>query len=214
MQIKNILTQGVFLEDRFIPNYDELQKVLTTVRALGMKISMTQGVYDLLHPGHTRYLNEAKSYGDILVVALDSDEYTRARKATTNERRPVVPFVERLELIANLRSVDIVTVRDLKEHKDDPYFVIKVVRPDVLVMSKSTKDITEKDYEALKEFCGEVKVLEAKAVITTTKRLRELMTDGAGGLVDHLTTAIESYFSQAGREVIFKKGNGNGEKHE
>src|ERR1035437_2474066 len=209
MQIKNILTQGVFLEDRYIPDYGELQEVLKTLRALGMQISMTQGVYDLLHPGHTRYLNKAKSFGDILIVALDSDEYTRMRKGRENERRPLVPFDERLELLENLRTVDIVTVRDLKEHKDDPYCIIKVVRPDVLVMSKSTKDVTEKDYEALREFCGRVEVLEQQSTVSTTKRLRELLMDGAGGLVDHITDAIEQYFLQAGREVNFKKKGGN-----
>lgn len=205
MSIKNILTQGVFLEDRYIPDYDQLKETLEVIRALGMKISMTQGVFDLLHPGHTRYLAQAKSFGDILVVAVDSDAYTKARKQTANERRPVVPFEERLELLANLRTVDILTVRDLDKHQDDPNYINKIVKPDVLVMSKSTKDLTADNLAILHEFCGKVEVLEAQATISTTKRLRELLTDGAGGLVDHLVSAIENYFLENGREVNFKK---------
>ena len=209
MSIKNILSNRACLEDRYIPDYQQLKKTIDVLRETGHTISMTQGVYDLLHPGHTRYLAEAKSFGDILVVAVDSDEYTRARKQTANERRPVVPFEERLELLANIRSVDILTIRDLKEHELDPNHINKIVCPDVLVMSKSTKDLTEENIAILKQFCGRIELLEAKAAISTTKRLRELLTDGAGGLVDHITSAIEEYFQKAGREVNFKKGNGN-----
>jgi rfaE bifunctional protein nucleotidyltransferase chain/domain len=209
MKIKNILTEAVCLEDRYVSDYDELSTIVQSLRNFGYTISMTQGVFDLLHPGHTRYLAEAKSFADVLIVALDSDEYTRVRKQRANERRPVVPFEERLELLANLRSVNLVTKRDVDMHLNDPYCVIKVVKPDVLVMSKSTKDVTEKDYEALRQFCGRVEVLEAKATISTTSRLRELLTDGATGLLDHIGTAIEEYFRQAGREIVFGKKNGD-----
>lgn len=193
------------LDDRYIPDYDELTKKLQTLRDSGHIISMTQGVYDLLHIGHARYLTAAKSYGDILVVAVDTDEYTRKRKQQANERRPVVPFQERLELLANLRSVDILTIRDLKEHEADPDFVIKVVRPDVLVVSRSTKDVGEEKYNDLRALCGRLEILDPTADNSTTKMLRELLIDGAGGLVDHIAQAIDSYFRQAGREVSFGK---------
>ena len=211
VQRKRILSSSVCLQDRYIPDYEELKKTLQMLRELGHTISMTQGVFDLIHPGHTRYLAEAKSFGDILVVAVDTDEYTRKRKQRANERRPIVPFEERLELLANLRSVDILTIRDLKEHEVDPDFVIKVVQPDVLVMSRSTKDISEAKHEELRAMCGRLEVLDPQATISTTARLRELMTDGATGLLDHVRAAIESYFQQAGREVTFdqKKGGDN-----
>ena len=121
-----------------------------------------------------------------------------------------MPFEERLELLANLRSIDILTIRDLDFHKEDPNYVNRIVHPDVLIMSKSTKDITPENLAILEGLCGRVVMLEAKATISTTKRLRELLTDGATGLVDHITDAIEEYFHQAGREISFKKGNGNG----
>ncbi|MFZ2621465.1 MAG: adenylyltransferase/cytidyltransferase family protein [Minisyncoccia bacterium] len=199
------MSNRVCLDDRYIPDYDELTKKLQTLRDSGHIISMTQGVYDLLHIGHARYLTAAKSYGDILVVAVDTDEYTRKRKQQANERRPVVPFQERLELLANLRSVDILTIRDLKEHEADPDFVIKVVRPDVLVVSRSTKDVGEEKYNDLRALCGRLEILDPTADNSTTKMLRELLIDGAGGLVDHIAQAIDSYFRQAGREVSFGK---------
>jgi D-beta-D-heptose 7-phosphate kinase/D-beta-D-heptose 1-phosphate adenosyltransferase len=195
----------------FFDDYEKLREKVEAIRVLGAKISMTQGVFDLLHPGHTRYLRSAQSFGDVLVVAVDTDEYTRLRKQTINERRPAVPFGERIEILESLRYVNLLTYRDVKEHTEDPYHVIKVVRPDVLVVSRSTKDVTGEDYEALREFCGEVKLLEPTAVISTTKRLRELLSDGAAGLADKLVSVIEDYFRQAGREIVIggKKDKNN-----
>lgn len=210
MSKKNILSNGVCLQDRYISDYDELANVIKSLKQDGYTISMTQGVFDFIHPGHTRYIEQAKSFGDKLVVAVDTDEYTRVRKQRANERRPLVPFEERLEILANLRTVDILTYRDLKEHKADPDYIIKVVHPDVLVMSKSTKDISPEKIEELKTMCGEVKYLEPQAAISTTARLRDLLMDGASGLLDCINDAVEKYFQQAGRQVTF--GNGKG-KH-
>lgn len=203
MSVKKILTNSICLDDRYIPNYETLQRTLQTLRDSGHTVSMTQGVFDLLHIGHARYLEAAKSFGDILVVAVDTDEYTRRRKQKANERRPVVPFRERLELLAHLRCVDILTIRDLKEHESDPDHVIKVVKPDVLVMSRSTQDVSEAKHEELRSMCGRLEVLDPKATVSTTARIRELLMDGAGGLVDHLKEAIEAYFQQSGRKVSF-----------
>ena len=212
MSVKNILSNRVCLSERYIPDYDELASTLDILRKSGNVISMTQGVYDLVHPGHTRYIEKAKSFGDILVVAVDTDEYTRRRKQKANERRPVVPFEERLEILANMRTIDILTIRDLREHEADPDFVIKVVKPDVLVVSRSTNDIGAAKHEELRLLCGRLEILEPQATTSTTKILRDLLMDGAGGLVDHLTSAIEQYFHQGGRQVQFGQKNGEEKK--
>lgn len=209
---RKILGTTVDLGDRYIPDYGDLSRVVELFRQMGHPIVMTQGVYDLLHIGHARYLAEAKKAGGdgaILVVAVDSDEYTRLRKGKANERRPAVPFEERLELLSNIRSVDILTVRDVDKHLDDPDFVIKIVKPDVLVMSKSTKDIPTEKHEELKSMCGKLVVLEPTATISTTARLRELMIDGASGLVDHIVDSVEEYFRREGRSVFIGKRSGD-----
>lgn len=206
MSVKNILSGNVCFTDRYIPDYEVLKETLKSLRSSGYSISMTQGVYDLLHIGHVRYIAKAKAAGDILVVAVDTDEYTRKRKQKANERRPVVPFEERLELLSNIRGVDILTIRDLKEHEEDPDFVIKVVKPDVLVMSRSTQDVSEAKHEELKSLCGRLEILEPQAETSTSKVLRELLIDGAGPLVDCITESIRDYFKKAGREVNFGKG--------
>jgi len=86
----------------------------------------TNGVFDLLHPGHVRYLSDARALGDALIVGVNSDRSVRANKGPA---RPITPEVERAELLASLRSVDAVTVFD----EDTPHSLITAVQPDVLV---------------------------------------------------------------------------------
>ena len=70
---------GSNLGKRLINDQDKLKATVESLKTLGMKIVLTQGVYDLIHEGHAAYLEKARSYGDILIVAVDSDELTRIR---------------------------------------------------------------------------------------------------------------------------------------
>ena len=216
MNVKRVLSGKANLDERFAANYDELLTAISAIRATGHTISMTQGVYDLLHTGHTRYLEAAKSYGDFLLVAVDTDAYTKRRKGSDNERRPIVPFEERIEILSQVRSVDILTYRDLKEHEGDPDFVIKLVKPDVLVMSHSTKDISESKYEEIRnmlsEWSGKLELLEPKDTVSTTGRIRDLFIDGSVGFAEHITEVvqkgIDEYFTRAGRTFVHKGRGG------
>jgi D-glycero-beta-D-manno-heptose 1-phosphate adenylyltransferase len=96
------------------------------LRAAGKTIVFTNGVFDLLHPGHVRYLGEARAAGDALVVGVNSDRSVRAIKGPS---RPVTPQDDRAEVLSALTSVDAVVIFD----EDDPYEVIAEIRPDVLV---------------------------------------------------------------------------------
>jgi D-glycero-beta-D-manno-heptose 1-phosphate adenylyltransferase len=96
------------------------------VRATGGRVVFTNGVFDLLHPGHIRYLSDARALGDALIVGVNSDRSVRANKGPT---RPITSEGERAELLASLRSVDAVTVFD----EDTPHALIAAVQPDVLV---------------------------------------------------------------------------------
>ncbi len=93
----------------------------------GQKIVVfTNGVFDILHPGHVRYLDEARRLGDVLVVAINSDESVRANKGP---RRPINSEAERAEVLAALACVDAVVVFDAPT----PHAVIAAIQPDVLV---------------------------------------------------------------------------------
>jgi D-beta-D-heptose 7-phosphate kinase/D-beta-D-heptose 1-phosphate adenosyltransferase len=96
------------------------------LRAQGGRVVFTNGVFDLLHPGHIRYLREARQLGDALMVGVNSDRSVRANKG---EGRPITPESERAEILAALAFVDAVTVFD----EDTPHGIITDLQPDVLV---------------------------------------------------------------------------------
>ena len=96
------------------------------VRHTGKEVVFTNGVFDFLHPGHVRYLQDARREGDALVVGVNSDRSVRAIKGPT---RPLNPEHERAEVLAALACVDAVVIFD----EDTPYDVIAALQPDVLV---------------------------------------------------------------------------------
>jgi D-beta-D-heptose 7-phosphate kinase/D-beta-D-heptose 1-phosphate adenosyltransferase len=105
---------------------DELMCERARLRDTGEKLVFTNGVFDLLHVGHVRYLTQARALGDALVVAVNSDRSVRELKG---QRRPLINEKERAEMISALRAVDYVTIFD----DISPRSLIAGLRPDVLV---------------------------------------------------------------------------------
>lgn len=103
-----------------------LERLTREARAAGRRIVFTNGVFDILHPGHVRYLQAARAHGDLLVVGLNSDASVRRNKGP---ERPINPQDERAEVLAALACVDAVSVFD----EDTPADIIRRVLPDVLV---------------------------------------------------------------------------------
>ncbi len=95
-------------------------------RAAGRTVVFTNGVFDLLHVGHLRYLQQSRSLGDLLIVGLNSDRSVRSNKGAD---RPITPETERAEVLEALSCVDGVVVLD----EDTPHALITAVQPDVLV---------------------------------------------------------------------------------
>lgn len=105
---------------------DDLLGVRPGLRAAGQTLVFTNGVFDLLHVGHVRYLAEARALGDVLLVAINSDRTVRELKG---EGRPITNENERAEILAALRQVDYVTIFD----DISPRALIAKLLPDVLV---------------------------------------------------------------------------------
>jgi len=95
-------------------------------RARGETIVFTNGVFDLLHPGHLRYLQRARALGDSLIVGVNSDRSVRVNKGPA---RPITPEAERADLLAALSCVDAAVIFD----EDTPWELISALQPDVLV---------------------------------------------------------------------------------
>jgi len=109
-----------------ILDLDELLKRRAELRAQGTKLVFTNGCFDLLHPGHVRYISQARALGDALVVAINSDRSVRILKG---EGRPILDENERAEVIAALGDVDYVHIFD----DENPRKLIASLLPDILV---------------------------------------------------------------------------------
>ena len=103
------------------------QVLVQKARSAGQTIVFTNGVFDILHPGHVRYLRDARALGDLLIVGVNSDRSTRALDKAPG--RPINPENERAEVLAALASVDAVVVFD----EDTPHAIISALQPDILV---------------------------------------------------------------------------------
>jgi D-glycero-beta-D-manno-heptose 1-phosphate adenylyltransferase len=111
---------------RIFPSPAEAAAFARELQEAGRAVVFTNGVFDLLHPGHVRYLQAARREGDALIVGINSDRSVRAIKGL---ERPIVPEAERAELLAALACVDGVVIFD----EETPHEIVDRLQPDVLV---------------------------------------------------------------------------------
>jgi len=174
--------------NQVILKYQDLSTIVDQLRAQHQTIVLTQGSWDMLHVGHARYLEEAKKYGEVLIVGTDSDEKIRQRKGPG---RPVVPQAERLEMLTYIRPVDYVV---LKPEQAEKYSLIKLVKPDVLIVIK--ENYSESELEEIAQYCGEVKVLPRMATTSTSAKLRSVQIDQTKKIESKLLQAIDRVLAE------------------
>jgi D-beta-D-heptose 7-phosphate kinase/D-beta-D-heptose 1-phosphate adenosyltransferase len=155
---------------RKIHTLDSLLQRITAHQQAGESIVFTNGCFDLLHIGHTRYLEEAKQLGEILVVAINSD--TSVRQLAKGVNRPILPGAQRAEVIAALACVDYVILFD----EPDPLNLIKAIQPNVLVKGGdwTAERIVGKDF--VEERGGFVRTIPLVPDISTTAIIERILT--------------------------------------
>jgi rfaE bifunctional protein nucleotidyltransferase chain/domain len=141
-----------------------LVRRLRPLQREGKCIVFTNGCFDLIHPGHVRYLRAAKQLGDVLVVGVNSDRSVRRLKG---RHRPVVAEAARAEVLAALAMVDFVTVFD----DDTPYALIARVQPDVLVKGGDWRVAEIVGSDIVRRRGGEVRSLPFAPGFSTTAML-------------------------------------------
>ena len=109
-----------------IKGREELAKIIEGLKREGKRIVFTNGCFDLLHAGHVTYLEEARGFGEVLVVGVNSDSSVRRIKGSG---RPIVPLEQRMAVLAALEAVDYVVPFE----EDTPYELIALLRPHTLV---------------------------------------------------------------------------------
>ncbi len=167
MASTGILSPNVNFRERLIPSLEEMTRTVNHLKGLGFAVVLTSGSFDLIHLGHVKYLEAAKQQGDVLVVGVDSDAKIRRRKG---EDRPMVPELERLELLAFQRPVDLIFKKDEGEAR---WGLIKAVQPDVLVLT-ADHSYSDQELQELEEIVGRIEVLPRQASVTTSERIRQM----------------------------------------
>jgi len=149
--------------DMHIKTKDELERVVKIAKNRNQRIVFTNGCFDILHLGHVKYLEVAKSFGDILIVGLNADSSVTKLKGPS---RPVNPEYDRAYLLAALEVVDYVVIFS----EETPHDLIKMISPDVLVKGG--------DYKGKKvvgtEFAGELKLVDFVDGKSTTKTIERI----------------------------------------
>lgn len=163
--VDRLLEDASNFELRAVADLGQVSQICDELRRRGFKIVLTSGSYDILHEGHSMYLEAARDLGDFLIVGVDSDEKIRRRKGPS---RPAVPQSERLRMVTHQRGVGLVVLKDVGQPK---WGLARSVKPDVLVATEETYDADQVD-ELQRTTCGEVVVLPRMATISTSARLR------------------------------------------
>lgn len=154
------------MKDKLLP-LDEAVRWRERMRDEGRTVAFANGVFDLLHVGHLRYLKGARELGDALVVAVNSDASTRAIKGPT---RPVVPEDERVELLSALSCVDAVVLF----HERDVSVLLRALRPDLHVKGTDYTPETIPERAVLAEWGGRVAIAGDPKNHSTTAMIAEL----------------------------------------
>jgi rfaE bifunctional protein nucleotidyltransferase chain/domain len=150
----------------------EAVALVARCRAARQQVVFTNGVFDLLHPGHVRYLQQARALGDVLVVGVNSDRSVRSNKG---EGRPIIPEVERCEILEALACVDAVVVFD----EDTPHAVIDAIQPDVLVKGADWAEDAIVGRDIVEARGGRVVRVAIERGYSTTALLKKIQSHGS-----------------------------------
>ena len=145
----------------------EAAQFVAGVRERGGKVVFTNGVFDILHPGHVRYLQEARTLGDALIVGINSDRSARANKGP---ERPITPEAERAEVLSALDCVDAVAIFD----EDTPAEIIRRIQPDVLVKGADWGPDNIVGRDTVEARGGTVVRMELSPGYSTTELIRKI----------------------------------------
>ncbi len=150
----------------------KLKKTLAGLRGNGRRIVFTNGCFDIIHKGHIKLLKKARSFGDILVVAVNSDASVKKIKG---KKRPLNPAKDRALVLSALSFVDYVTIFS----EPDPGRIIGILRPDVLVKGGDWKKNEIIGRDTVESYGGKVRTVSLEKGYSTT-RLINMLTGRSG----------------------------------
>lgn len=153
--------------DKFIGDHDELLKIVNRLKSQGKKIVLTNGAFDLLHVGHIRCLREAKAQGDVLILAVNSDESIKRLK---RRGRPITPERERVEILASLECVDYITL--FSEERLDR--LLLMFKPHVHAKGTDYTEETVPERETVLSYGGKIAIVGDPKSHSTTDLIQAI----------------------------------------
>jgi D-beta-D-heptose 7-phosphate kinase / D-beta-D-heptose 1-phosphate adenosyltransferase len=158
------------LRSEKIVDLPELRLLAPRLQAQGKRLVFTNGCFDLLHWGHIKFLEESRRLGDILIVALDTDESVRRVKGPC---RPVIQQDQRLHMLAALEAVDYVTAFSSEELSD----ILAALKPDVLTKGSNYPAAAVSGHEVVQAYGGQVVIIPITDPISITGLIRQICSE-------------------------------------
>jgi rfaE bifunctional protein nucleotidyltransferase chain/domain len=145
-----------------------LQEAIAAARKAGRRIVLANGCFDVLHVGHVRYLAAAKALGDLLIVAINSDEQARRLKG---EGRPLMPQDQRAEIVSALDAVDFVLIFDEPTVKE----LLLALKPDIHAKGTDYTEDTVPERDVVRSYGGRVAIVGDPKEHSTSEMLNRLL---------------------------------------
>ncbi|BAP60505.1 D,D-heptose 1-phosphate adenylyltransferase [Methanococcus maripaludis KA1] len=151
-----------------ITNKKLLINLIEELRKNNLKIVFTNGCFDILHKGHVKYLSEAKKFGDVLIVGINSDSSIKKIKGN---KRPIIPLESRIEVLDAVNSVDFV----IPFEKETPLELISLIKPDIHVKGGDYTVENLPESKLILEYGGEIKIINLVNGFSTTNVVNSIL---------------------------------------
>ena len=168
VSINELMSSIVSNGEYKLQKLSSLKYIINEQKEKGKKIVFTNGCFDLLHVGHLYSLKEAKKHGDILVVAVNSDQSVKRYKG---DLRPIINENDRIALLCALEIVDYVVLMN----DDNPVNIIKTIKPDVCVKGEDWKNKKVPEEEVINSYGGRMEYIELYPEYSTTKVIDKIV---------------------------------------
>lgn len=165
----NELLSALYTRKNKIIDTDFLEFIINIEKQNNKKIIFTNGCFDLFHYGHLQSLLKAKSLGDILIVAVNSDNSVRINKG---DLRPIVSEDNRMEILSALECVDYV----IKMNDTTPVNLINLIKPDISVKGSNWKDKYIPEKEVIESYGGRIEFIDLQPGFSTTDEIKKILT--------------------------------------
>lgn len=144
-----------------------LHNLIEELRKNNLKIVFTNGCFDILHKGHIRYLSEAKKFGDILIVGINSDLSIKKIKGSS---RPIIPLESRIEVLNSIKPVDFV----ISFEEETPLNIISLIKPDVHVKGGDYTIESLPESKIILDYGGDIKIINLVEGFSTTNIINSI----------------------------------------